>query len=234
MTGRTERARASRRPPNHMVVPHRTRARRWQPGDVVILRHARGARTWCALPVTVLRDTACHTVVRISAGTDWFVATRPDGARAHGFDARWQLSRATWTDHDVTYSIRYGDWFAIGSVTEGGTETLVKLYVNVQAPTRRTQWGYDTMDLELDVEIDPSTSRAVWKDVVEFQRMCRAHELVPRTRRLLWQAARSARTVAPEIADRDADLRRVRCGVPDLDDAVLRKRPPQVTPRRTS
>ncbi|HWM06907.1 MAG TPA: hypothetical protein VNP92_31600 [Actinophytocola sp.] len=196
------------------------RTRPWPSGKVVLLRHVRDARTWCALPVTVLDDDERRSVIRISAGTDWLAAVHPSGRRAHGFDRHWRLARVTWRRHDLTYVVPHGRWFATGLVTEKDTSRLHKLYINAQDPLRRKVWGFDTMDRELDLEIDPVSWRPRWKDVDRFRRLRAAGALSLATSRRIWRETAGARSLAPHLRAVGEPWLRTRCAPPDLRSAL--------------
>lgn len=156
----------------------------------MLLRHVRGARTWCALPVTVLDDTDLRVVLRIHAGSTWLAAHRPDGRRAHSWERRWRLRRTVWSGHDATYSIAWGCWYGLVAFTEPESGQVVKWYVNCQDPTRRTAWGVDTMDRELDAVLpEPITGPARWKDMNRLSRLARSPQFSRRrARRLMAEA----------------------------------------------
>lgn len=160
----------------------------------VLLRHVLGPRTWCALPVTVLSDGPNQAVLRIQAGTEWVAAYGPDGRRAHGWQRRWRLRRSRWHGHDGTYVVEWGRWYGIAVFTDPRTRHVHKWYVNCQDPLRRTAWGFDTMDRELDIELcSAEGERPRWKDMRQFNRLIRSGALGAHTARLIIEDARQAK-----------------------------------------
>lgn len=146
------------------MKPH-IRQEPWPSGAEVLLRHELGTRTWCALPATVLDDGQVQAVLRIHAGTEWLAAHRPAGARAHSWERRWELRRTMWRGHDGTYVIPWSEWYGVAVFTHPVTGDIAKWYVNCQDPLRRTVWGFDTMDRELDVVLPaPGSGVPRWKD----------------------------------------------------------------------
>lgn len=184
-----------RRQPDRRTVP-------WPAGSQILLRHVRGAQTWCALPVTVLGDGGERLMLRVHVGTTWLAAFRSDGRRAHGWDRHWRLRRTVWHGHDATYAIPWGRWYGLVAFTEPGSGQVVKWYVNCQDPARRTAWGVDTMDRELDVVLlPPGTGPARWKDLREFARLVRSG-CFPRhrARRLMAQAVQARELIqCPQV-----------------------------------
>jgi hypothetical protein len=199
-------------------------------GAQVALRHVRNARTWCVLPVTVLDDSRRRAVLRIHAGSTWLAAVDVRGARAHGWQRRWRLAKLTWYEHDVTYVIDAGAHCGIGLFTAPGDDAVVQWYVNAQDPLRRCQWGFDTMDRELDVVLRPPTYRPQWKDQIGLARLIRTGMVSPATASRL---TRVARTSAHRLQSSQAraDLlpwARRRAPIPDLDHVLARHPAPGV------
>jgi hypothetical protein len=141
--------------------------------------------------VTVLDDGHDHAVVRIHDGTTWLAAHRPGGGgRAHGWVRRWELRFAVWRGHDGTYVVPWGRWYGVAIFTEPGTGDVAQWYVNCQDPLRRTPWGFDTMDRELDVVLPaPGTGTPRWKDAGRLARLVGSGTLpVHRACRMVSQA----------------------------------------------
>lgn len=166
----------------------------WPSGSHVLLRHVKGGRTWCALPVTLLHDDPRQLVLRIHAGTTWLAAHRPDGRRAHGWEQRWRLRHIVWEGHDATYVIPWHRWYGVAVFTQPGTDRVIKWYVNCQDPLRRMPWGVDTMDRELDVVLAASSAGSPrWKDMEKFSRLVRTGAFSRHQARRMLSEARQAR-----------------------------------------
>lgn len=167
---------------------------------VALLRHCIGDTTWCLLPVTVLEDTAGAVALRISAGTAWLAATDHSGRRVRlGHRGAWRLHRTTWTGNDLTYLLEPGRWYAKGLLSRGEPAIPVAWYVNLQRPFQRRPWGFDTLDLELDLTAPVVTGRPCWrgKDFGAFVALARRGFLSPAEVVLtLRGAAQAARELA--------------------------------------
>lgn len=61
-----------------------------------------------------------------------------------------------------------GAHYAINMVWEHESDRFLGWYVNFEMPFRRTPIGFDTLDLELDLEVRPDYSLR-WKDVEEYE-----------------------------------------------------------------
>ncbi len=192
----------------------------------MVLRHAAGGRTWCALPVTVLHDGSSCTVFRIHEGTEWAAAFGPDGRRAHGWQRGWRLRRTTWRGDHGTYVVEWGRWYGTAVFTDPATDRVRKWYANCQDPLRRTAWGFDTMDRELDVELAVDGRSPRWKDLDRFRRVVDSGHLARHTAGVIVREARSARNRLADPAFRSALTQwTVRpAGLPDFT-AVLAAHP---------
>lgn len=99
---------------------------------------------------------------------------RDRSVRTEAFDAmasgRWDLEDAVWQETDLLLCKPPAAWFRINAffVPDGEGRRLRNWYVNFEHPTRRTQDGFDTFDLTVDLLIDPDITRWQWKDEDEY------------------------------------------------------------------
>lgn len=137
-------------------------------GDHVLLRQKRGRSSWCFMPVTVLESTE-RVVLRLAAGTKWLAAVDREGRRAKTFDPDWKLEVLTWTTHDATWFIRPGRRACLIAFSPPGCKgDVAKWYVNCQQPLETVEFGFETLDLELDLEKYPGDRQYRWKDLDDF------------------------------------------------------------------
>jgi hypothetical protein len=66
--------------------------------------------------------------------------------------------RACWTGHGALTLQRPGDAYAVWAFWTGPERDFSAWYVNFQEPFRRTERGFDTQDLELDLIVYPDGS----------------------------------------------------------------------------
>ncbi|GIG20598.1 hypothetical protein Cch01nite_13220 [Cellulomonas chitinilytica] len=182
-------------------LPDASARRPWEPGTVVALRHVLAGRTWCHLPVTVLRDDPDVTAVRISAGSSWLAAVGPDGRRVHTWADDWSLAPAVWSGDDCTYVLRPGRWCATGWFAPADGSGPGRYYVNAQRPFVVVPEGVETLDLELDVELHPPAFVPAWKDADRFDRAVRAGVLTGAEAELVVQHTREAVADLPHGPD---------------------------------
>jgi hypothetical protein len=126
--------------------------------------------------MTVVQDTRDFVILWFPRGTIWKRPTVPPSRRVDGSRATrlascldlgdWVFEDAEW-DVSTLWLMRAGDWHAQWvSWLEDGSHW--GWYVNLQEPFRRTAKGFETMDLVLDVLIDPDRSWR-WKDEDELE-----------------------------------------------------------------
>jgi hypothetical protein len=114
-----------------------------EPGEVIVRREVWRGQVWSALPVVVIEDSPKLLAVHVQVGAPFgFAAGHPLGVHPWSKAQSWQgLDVVMLQRPDEAHSV----WF-IGSRA---------IYVNLQAPFRRTPLGVDTFDHELDLVIAP-------------------------------------------------------------------------------
>ena len=121
----------------------------WATGQVIVRREVlNDGRPWMEVPVIVVVDEPGLLATYIAEGApfrfpagDW---PSPDGRHPwHG--------KERWLGHGVLMLQRPGEPYAIWIFWSGPAREFHGWYVNLQEPFRRTAFGYDTQDLELDI-----------------------------------------------------------------------------------
>jgi hypothetical protein len=147
----------------------------WAPGETVLVQEVWRDRVWAARPMTVVRDAGDFVVLWFPRGTRWKRPIMPPSRRIDGPRAvrlasclelgDWVFEDAEW-DVSTLWLMRAGEWHAqwVSWLEDG---SYWGWYVNLQEPFRRTANGFETMDLVLDVLIDPDRSWR-WKDEDEL------------------------------------------------------------------
>jgi hypothetical protein len=148
----------------------------WRPGEPVVLHEVWNDSVWAARPMTVMRDEGDFVALWFPKGTRWKAPTTPPTRRREATRGDrlatcaalgdWVFVDAVW-DVDTLALMREGDWHALWiSWLDGGQQW--GWYVNLQQPYRRTELGFETMDLMLDVVVELDRSWW-WKDEDELQ-----------------------------------------------------------------
>jgi hypothetical protein len=132
-------------------------------------------RSWAEMAVIVVEDTPELLVTYIPEGApfrfppgDW---PAPDGLHPwHG--------KASWHGHGALMLQRPGDSYAVWVFWSGPKREFRGWYVNLQEPFRRTELGYDTQDLELDIWL-PREGGYVLKDDEDMERRVEEGRFTP-------------------------------------------------------
>lgn len=182
------------------------------------MRQRRGSDTWCLMPVTVL-DVKDRIVLRLAAGAYWLAAVDDHGRRVKTYEDYWRLDAIPWFENDATYFVT-PDRSAclIALVLSREPVGVAKWYVNCQEPLQVTPYGFDTLDLELDLEKRPGDSGYSWKDWDDFSELSDRGLIDGGRRREIYEDARRQVYEAPSIegARRTAELLRSSPPIPEL------------------
>lgn len=140
---------------------------RRSPGDPVVLREVWRGRVWTGRPATVVRDDD-ELRFFVPVGVRWFAPSAAEGRWLHVPTEPWHLVERTWERTNVLSFAEPGVPHATLAFWDAGW-TFLGWYVNVQTPLERTRVGFDYMDQELDVLIEPDRSTWSWKDEDELE-----------------------------------------------------------------
>jgi predicted RNA-binding protein associated with RNAse of E/G family len=152
---------------------------RWAAGEEIVVEEIWNGKLWSLRPVVVVDDRDDLLVLWSPKGTMRKVPTVPPSrtraaTRAERLmsclaredwvlaDSEWDVSTLWLTQPDAMHST----WV---SFLDDGTQW--GWYINLQRRLRRTSRGIQTMDLMLDVLIEPDCSSWRWKDEDEFDAM---------------------------------------------------------------
>jgi hypothetical protein len=149
--------------------------KRWQRGDTVVVQDVWQGRLWTARPMTVVADGDEFVALWMPKGTRWQGSVvpptrpRPEERSERILSC---LERCDWVLEErelglpLLWHFGAGDCYATTlSWTDAGD--FSGWYVNIQEPLQRTERGFRTMDLLLDVVIQPDGTWSL-KDEDEF------------------------------------------------------------------
>ena len=148
---------------------------RHERGETVVVQEIWKDAVWAARPMTVVQDEDDLVALWFPKGTRWKAPIPPPGwprEESRGARLATCLERREWVFTDSEWDVstlvlmRPGDWHALWVSWLDGDEHW-GWYVNLQEPFRRTEKGYETMDLALDVIIELDRSWR-WKDEEEL------------------------------------------------------------------
>jgi hypothetical protein len=125
---------------------------RWSHGDRIVRREVlNDGRPWEAMGVYVVEDTDEHLVTYLPADAELGFPPGTDFPTDTGLHP-WNTGRR-WQGHGVLMVQRPGDDHAVWHFWEGADRAFSGWYINIQEAFVRTPIGYDTQDLELDIEV---------------------------------------------------------------------------------
>jgi len=148
-------------------------------GSTAVRRDTLGSKIWSAAPHRVVLDSGDELVlarwpgVEMLSPTTWiqWLLTRDPAVRKQSIPnlaaGRWELGRWTWRDTTLLCQFRAGDYFSVHRYFGGG-HRHGRWYVNFELPYRRTHIGIDTLDLLLDLVVEPDLAGYTWKDEDEY------------------------------------------------------------------
>ncbi|MFC9652728.1 DUF402 domain-containing protein [Streptomyces sp. NPDC056937] len=155
----------------------------FETGQTVVRRDVhRSGRVWTEHALRVVADTDQALVTACAPGAEarWpalYAKARTDGdrsVRTEAFEAmasgRWELAATVWQETDLLLWKPPTAWFSVNAffVPDGEGRRLRNWYVNFEHPTRRTEAGFDTFDLTVDLVVTPDLTRWEWKDEDEY------------------------------------------------------------------
>jgi Protein of unknown function (DUF402) len=136
------------------------------PGTSVALREILRGRIWAARPLLVVRDEPELLMFYATVGARWMApdtTDRVDLIRTKATASSWALVERTWNDTHVLSFAWPGAGHAVLHFWDERWSPL-GWYVNVQRPLERFDAGFDTLDEDLDILIEPDRSSWRWKD----------------------------------------------------------------------
>lgn len=120
---------------------------RWAYGEPIVRREIWRGRPWCGTVVLVVEDTDELLASYLPEGSPFGF---PDGDWPGDGRHPWH-GRGGWEGHGVLMLQRPGESYAVWHFWDGPERAFAGWYFNLQEPFRRTNVGYDTQDLELDI-----------------------------------------------------------------------------------
>ena len=153
-------------------------------GSAVVRRDIWFGKTWTAWPARVIADDGETLTTAMWPGlvgygpSTWVesMKTRNAALRGQGIDnlakSSWNLAAWTWRSNICLRQVVVDRWFAVTAFFDADTERFGCWYIDFGRPPTRTALGIDTLDLFLDVVVNPDFS-IVWKDQDEYGRAVR-------------------------------------------------------------
>ncbi|MEM9654876.1 MAG: DUF402 domain-containing protein [Actinomycetota bacterium] len=164
-------------------------------GHVVTYRELCGDSVMTALPLRVVADTPELTVLYLAPETTFRAGRAPGGGPVRDLST-WESVTATWVGGSFLRLVPAGRWYCV-DLEFNGDRQFTGYYVNFQHPTQRTARGFDTVDLVLDLVVEPDgTART--KDTEDFEAAVADGHI---TRQVADRIRKEADRIGGEVAD---------------------------------
>lgn len=160
----------------------------WQPGESLALRGMYNERPWYVQSALMVKDSPREVALLLLPGAE---CAMPSGYihKKHGKQRDWQrwqemlnpsreLEKFNWQTNRFLILLEPGKFYATIFIWNHDRDEFECYYINFQLPFERSQCGFDTLDLELDLVIDPDF-QSHWKDAAEYQEGIRAGVIQP-------------------------------------------------------
>ncbi len=151
----------------------------WQAGDVAALRGIYNQRAWYVQSAIVVHDKPEEVALAILPGAE---CAAPEGYinGKHGpagqwdrwgeyAKGSWNMQPYTWHTNRLLILLQPEKYYASYYFWRAADNRFIGYYVNFQLPFCRSEIGFDSFDLELDIVIEP-TYEWHWKDMEDYQR----------------------------------------------------------------
>jgi protein associated with RNAse G/E len=123
----------------------------------------------------VVKDSPNETVLALLPGTecmaeeDYARGKKNDHRRWDFIDKPWKLGKYSWQTNRLLFILEPQKYYATIYFWSDLSNEFICYYINFQLPFQRSHCGIDTLDLELDLIINPDFSYE-WKDLDEYQK----------------------------------------------------------------
>jgi len=150
----------------------------WNSGDVVALRGIYNQRVWYMQTAVVVHDNPKEITLAVLPGAE---CAAPEsyingkhGPAGHwdrwgGYLRNdWNMQTYSWRTNLLLILLEPEKYYAKMFFWEQVSSKFLCYYINFQLPFQRSPIGFDTLDLELDLIIEPNFAWQ-WKDVENYQ-----------------------------------------------------------------
>jgi len=154
----------------------------WKPGDVVVWRGIYRNQVWHAQTTIVIKDTPEEIVLTLLPGAECvapegYLNGKDSNKRRWNFkDKNWEKQNYLWRTNRLLLLIEPQKYYSTVYFWREADNEFLCYYINFQLPFQRSHCGIDTLDLDLDLIINPDFSYE-WKDVHDYQKAI-DHEII--------------------------------------------------------
>ena len=192
-----------------------------QTGSEVVLRGIYRGRVWHAQSTIVVQDSPTQTLLLLEPGSEWAHSSgyprwrygdlSQGGRWDEASNLSWTMVLAHWVQRRFLMLLEPERFYSICLLWQQSTGEFERYYVNFQLPYRRSNIGFDTLDLDLDLLVERDMSIR-WKDSDEYEEALSRGLITPEWRE------------GVEVARAEV-LERIRRKEPPFDGSLLSWRP---------
>ena len=147
----------------------------WKPGDIVAMRGIYDQRVWSAQPTIIIKDSPEEVILAILPGAECMVPKGYSNGKQGNWrrwdfkDKEWELENFVWHTNRLLVLLEPQKFYATIYFWQESTNQFLCYYINFQLPFSRSECGFDTLDLELDIIVEPEYKWR-WKDEDDYQK----------------------------------------------------------------
>ena len=147
----------------------------WKPGDIVAWRGIYREQVWHAQTTIVVQDTSEEIALALLPGTECmapegYLDGKASNKRRWNFkDKDWEIQNYLWRTNRLLLLLEPEKYYSIMHFWDHASNEFLCYYINFQLPFQRSAYGVDTLDLDLDIVINPDLSFE-WKDEDDYQK----------------------------------------------------------------
>ncbi len=147
----------------------------WKPGDVIAWRGIYRDQVWHAQSTLIVRDTDEELMLALLPGAECiaqedYPEAKKNGRRWWDFKNQpWKLKTYIWRTNRLLLILEPEKYYSTMYFWNHESNEFLCYYINFQLPFKRSDCGIDTLDLDLDLLINPDFSFE-WKDVDDYQK----------------------------------------------------------------
>jgi len=147
----------------------------WKPGDVIAWRGIYRNQVWHAQTVIVVKDTPEEIVMALLPGAECvapegYLNGKDSNKRRWNFkDNDWEKQNYLWRSNRLLLLLQPQKYYSTIYFWNNESNEFLCYYINFQLPFQRSHCGVDTLDLDLDLIINPDFSFE-WKAEDDYQK----------------------------------------------------------------
>jgi protein associated with RNAse G/E len=145
----------------------------FEAGDHILYQGIYENKVWYAQSMVVVKDTAEEIALAVYPGMECvaprgYINGRHQWNRWNDYlSDHWDMQPYDWHTNRFLVLLYPEKYYSINLMWNHAEKRFLCYYINFQLPFRRTKLGFQTLDLEIDLVIDPDHSWH-WKDVDDY------------------------------------------------------------------